>query len=130
MSLFEKKLNFKLEYAPYAEQSYVLNQHPAGTEAKVYRNTTGAIPGPTYGVVAYLPEPDGTGHALIIEGLNMAATQAAADTLFNPTSIEPVLRAAMLPDGTLRTFELLVETTSIGATAPGAQIIATRIYSP
>jgi len=129
VSLFEKKLNFKLESAPYAVQSYVLNQHPAGTEAKMYRNTTGATPGPTYGVVAYLPEPGGVGHALVIEGLNMAATQAAADTLFNPTVIAPVLREAMLPDGELRPFELLVETTSIGATAPGAQIIATRVYS-
>jgi hypothetical protein len=128
VSLFEKKLNFKLEYTPYAGQSYVLNEHPAGTEEKVYRNTSSATPGPTYGVVAYLPEPDGTGHALVIEGLNMAATQAAADALFNPTIIEPVLRQAQLPDGSLQSFECLIETTSIGAAAPGAQIIATRIH--
>jgi hypothetical protein len=83
----------------------------------------------TYGAIAYLPSLDGAGHMLIIKGLNMAATQAAADTLFNAGEIQPVLRQAALPDGTLRPFELLVETTSIGATAPGAQIIATRFYS-
>jgi hypothetical protein len=130
VSLFEKKLNFKLEYMPDMNQSYVLNEHPAGSEAGVYRNTTGATQGPTYGVIAYLPEPGGVGHALVIEGLNMAATQAAADTLFNAPVIEPVLREAMLPNGELRPFEVLIETTSVGATAPGAQIIAFRMHSP
>jgi hypothetical protein len=129
VSLFEKSLNFKLEYTPYTDQSYVLNEHPLGAEEKVYRNTADARPGPTYGVIAYLPEPGGAGHALVIEGLNMAATQAAADILFNPGAIEPVLKQAKLPDGSLEQFECLIETTSIGATAPGAQIIATRIHS-
>ena len=58
----------------------------------------------------------------------MAATQAAADMLFNAPGIQPVLQQARLPGGALRPFELLVETTSIGATAPTAQIVATRIY--
>ncbi len=129
VSLFEKKLNFKLEFTPLADESYVLNEHPIGTEEKLYRNATDQTPGPTYGVVAYLPEPGGVGHALVIEGLNMAATQAAADTLFNPNLIEPVLRQAQLPDGSLRPFEYLIETTSIGAAAPGSQIIATRIHA-
>jgi len=128
VSLFEKELNFKLEYTPYTDQSYVLNEHPVGMEAKMYRNTTGAKSGPTFGVVAYLPEPGGAGHALVIEGLNMAATQAAADILFDPGVIEPVLKQAMLPNGSLGAFECLIETTSIGASAPGAQIIATRIH--
>jgi len=129
VSLFEKKLSFKLEYTPQVDESYVLNEHPAGAEQRIYRNSTDATSNHTYGEIAYLPGLDGAGHVLIIQGLNMAATQAAADMLFNAAAIAPILRQAELPNGALRPFELLVETTSIGATAPGAQIIATRIYS-
>jgi hypothetical protein len=128
VSLFEAKLNFKLEYAPNVDESYVLNEHPAGTEQKVYRNGLNTAASPTYGAIAFLPGLDGAGQILIIQGLNMAATQAAADTLFNASSIQPVLQQAKLPNGALRPFELLVETTSIGAAAPGARIVATRIY--
>jgi hypothetical protein len=58
----------------------------------------------------------------------MAATQAAADTLFNAAVMEPILQKASLPNGDLRSFELLVETKSIEANAPEAHIIATRFY--
>ena len=128
VSLFEKKLNFKLEYTPDVDEQYVLNEHPAGAEQKFYRNSTDVAANHTYGAIAYLPSLDGAGHVLIIQGLNMAATQAAADTLFDAGAIKPVLQQAELPDGTLRPFELLVETTSVGATAPEARLIATRVY--
>ncbi len=129
VSIFERKLNFKLEYTPEVDDSFVLNEHPAGAEQKIYRNSTNNASNHTYGAIAYLPDLDGAGHVLIIQGLNMAATQAAADVLFKSGAIKPVLQQATLPNGTLRSFELLVETTSIGATAPGAQIIASRIYT-
>ncbi|WP_255462386.1 hypothetical protein [Granulicella sp. WH15] len=128
VSLFEKRLNFRLEYTPQVDQSFVVNLHPIDSEQAIYRNGTNEKPNRTYGTIAYLPEGDGAGHVLIIQGLNMAATQAAADTLFNAKAIKPILQQATLPNGSLKPFELLVETNSIGATAPEAQIIATRFY--
>ena len=128
VSLFENKLNFQLEYTPEVDDSYVLNEQPVGSEQKIYRNGTDPTSNHTYGAIAYLPNLDGTGHVLIVQGLNMAATQAAADILFNADETKSILQQAVLPNGTLRPFELLIETTSVGATAPGAQIIATRIY--
>jgi len=128
VSLFEKRLNFKLKYTPQVDQSFVLNEHPVGAEQTIYRNGSDETSNRTYGAIAYLPSLDGAGHVLIIEGLNMAATQAAADTLFNAKVMKPILQQASLPNGSLKSFELLVETSSIGATAPGAQVIATRFY--
>jgi hypothetical protein len=129
VALFEKDLNFRLLYMPEVDQSYVLNQHPVGTEQARYLNGTGAAANNTYGAIDYLPSLDGTGHVLIIQGLNMAATQAAADILFNQEKMQPILKQAAKRDGTLKSFELLLETSSIGATAPGAQIIAARYFS-
>jgi hypothetical protein len=128
VSLFEAKFNFKLEYTPNVDESYVTNTHPIASEQRVYRNGTSSAASSTYGTIAYLPGLDGAGHVLIIQGLNMAATQAAADALFNASIIQPVLQQARMPHGALRPFELLIETTSVGASAPGARIVATRIY--
>jgi hypothetical protein len=128
VSLFDSRLNFKLEYTPEINQSFVFNMHPASTEQTIYRNGTDKTANSTYGVIDYVPSLDGVGHVLIIQGLNMAGTQAAADTLFNSDAMKPILQQAS-SNGSLQSFELLVETSSIGATAPRAQIIATRFHS-
>jgi hypothetical protein len=128
VSLFDKELNFKLKYTPEVNRSFVLNEHPLSTEQREYQNGTEVTANRTYGAIDYLPSLDGTGHVLIIQGLNMAATQAAADTLLDPEAMKAVFKEATLPNGSLRPFELLIETSSIGATNPGARIIATRFY--
>ena len=129
VALFEDKLNFRLKYMPEVDQSYVWDGRPMGTEQKQYLNGTGQMANHTYGVIDYLPNLDGNGHVLIIQGLNMAATQAAADTLFNSDAMKPILQQAARSNGSLRPFELLIKTSSIGATDPSLQIIATRFYS-
>jgi hypothetical protein len=129
VSLFENNLNFRLEYLPEVDQSFVLNEHPRSGEQNKYMNGTGAPGDHTYGVIDYLPSLDGKGHVLILQGLNMAGTQAAADILWNSEEITPVLQQAVLPDGGLKPFELLVETRSIGATDQDVRILSTRFYS-
>jgi hypothetical protein len=128
VSLFDEKLNFRLEYTPKVDQSFVLNEQPFGNEQKRYLNGSDTAANYTYGTIAYLPSLDGAGHTLIIQGLNMAGTQAAAQILFNATAMKPILEKASLPDGSLKSFEALIETSSIGAAAPTAEIIATRFY--
>ncbi len=128
VSLFDQRLNFRFQYTPEVDRSFLVNQHPQAGEATIYRNATAGELDHTYGTVAYLPGAGGAGHILLVQGLNMAATQAAADILFDARAIQPVLAQAAGRDGTLRPFELLVETTSINAAAPEARIIATRVY--
>jgi hypothetical protein len=126
VGLFEKSLNFRLMYTGKVDQSYIVNASPVGAEQKIYRNGGESGENRTYGVIDFLPNLHNTGHILIIQGLNMAATQAAAEILFNRRMIGPVLDKAKQPDGSLKPFELLIETSSIVATAPSAHIIATR----
>jgi hypothetical protein len=128
VSLFDDRINFKLEYTREVDQSFVLNEHPLRTESPKYINGSDGMANQTYGAIDYLPGLDGTGHVLIIQGLNMAGTQAAADVLFNPEAMQPILQKASLPNGDLKSFELLVETKSIGANAPRAHVIAARFY--
>jgi hypothetical protein len=125
--LFEKNLNFKLVYTNKVDQSYIMNEAPIAGEQKIYRNGTNEKDNRTYGVIDYVANLHGNGHVLIIQGLNMAATQAAAETLFTQEAIRPALEKAKRADGSLQPFELLIETNSIVATAPSARILSMRI---
>jgi hypothetical protein len=129
VELFQKNLNFPLEYTTKVDQSYVLNRSPQGAEKKIYNNGDGNQDNETYGVIDYLPNLSGSGHVLIIQGLNMAATQAAAEILLDRKAMRSVMSQVARPDGSLGAFELLVETSSIGGAAPSARIIASRFYN-
>ena len=97
VALFDKELNFKLTYLSEINRSFVLNENPTGMELKQYSNGVDDTANRTYGTIDYLPNLDGTGHVLIIQGLNMAATQASAEILFKSVAMKPVLEQAALP---------------------------------
>ena len=59
----------------------------------------------------------------------MAGTQAAGDVLFNREAMQPFLDKAELANGSLKPFELLIETRSFVSNAPQVKIIASRVYS-
>jgi hypothetical protein len=80
----------------------------------------------TYGLIAYVPNLGGTGHVLIIEGVNMAGTQAAGAWLLNSDQMEPLLKRAMNPNGVIRSFEILIETRSIAANASRPSFVSMR----
>jgi len=79
-------------------------------------------------VISFLPNLGGNGHLLLLQGLDVAGTQAAAEVLFRQDALAPVLRRATRPDGSLRFFEVLLRATSIQSSAAGTQVIAFRIH--
>jgi hypothetical protein len=58
----------------------------------------------------------------------MAGTEAAEDFLFNEASMRPILQQASNPDRSLKSFELLIETSSIASDALTARVIASRLH--
>ena len=128
VELFQKSLNFEFSYAPHPNESYITNKHPLTGEAAIYRNDANTPSHRTYAVVALVPNLNNTGWVLIVEGLTMAGTQAAVETLFDRSAMRPVLQRAKTSSGTLRPFEMLIETRSFGSSAPQANVIASRLY--
>lgn len=125
VELFQKDLNFQFEPQPTEDKVIIRNTHPMAGE-KAFYETNQADPGrTTFGVIAVTPNLDGTGHVLIIEGINMAGTEAAADYLFSDASKE-VLNQIFDSKGTIRPFEVLLETSNIGANAARPRIISQR----
>jgi hypothetical protein len=129
VELFQKNLNFKFSYQPRPNASVITNTHPAAGEQSTYINDAAGPTHRTYAVIALVPNLDNTGWVLIVEGLTMAGTQAAADMLFSGGTLRPFLNTARSANGELNPFEILIETSSFGSNAPQAQIIASRIYT-
>jgi hypothetical protein len=128
VELFQKQLNFQFsDGSEFGGSPAILNQHPLSGERTRYASEANDPLLRTYGLIAYVPNLGGTGHVLIIEGVNMAGTQAAGVLLLNPDEMEPLLERAMSPNGVIRPFEVLIETRDIAANASRPSIVSMRM---
>lgn len=124
----ESGANFRIIDRSGMQGASVINVNPRPGEAASYVSHWNEPAHETYALISYLPNISGTGHLLLLQGLDAAGTQAAAETAFHPEAIAQILRQATRADGSLRHFEILLHTTSIESNAMGTQVIATRIY--
>jgi hypothetical protein len=126
VELFQKDLNFQFEVLQKDDKVIIRNIHPLSGEKAFYETNETDPARSTFGVIAVTPNLDATGHVLLIEGLNMAGTEAAADYLLSDAS-RALLSQVFDPKGNMLPFEVLLETSNIGANAPRPQIISQRI---
>jgi hypothetical protein len=123
----QKNMNFRITYGNGMQEAWITNTKPLPGEAAAYVSHWNEPVHETYAVIAYVPNLSGNGHMLLIQGLDVAGTQAAAETLLKRDALESVLRAASIRGGGLRPFEILLRSTSIESNSANTQIIATRI---
>jgi hypothetical protein len=126
VELFQKDLNFRFEPQRNEDRTIIRNIHPMAGEKPFYETDQTDPARTTFGVIAVTSNLDGTGHVLLIEGINMAGTEAAADYLFSDAS-KALLSQVFDSKGNLLPFEVLLETSNIGANAPRPRIISQRI---
>lgn len=124
--LFEKNLAFELVGDVGAHSWKILNRHPAPGEASSYQGERDDPPHKTYARIAWVPNVDHTGHILMLQGLDMAGTQAAAQTLLHSTALMDVWRQANACNTPDASFEVLLGTTSISSNAGTIHVLATR----
>jgi hypothetical protein len=126
--LAEGNANFHIVDRPGMEGAVILDTSPKAGEAASYASHWNEPSHDTYALITYLPNLSGNGHLLVLQGLDVAGTQAAAEMLLRPSAIDAILKSATRADGTLRNFEVLLRSTSIESSATGTQVIASRIY--
>jgi hypothetical protein len=125
--LFEKTLNFEFEYEPHPNASHIVNRRAQAGELPIYENDATGPSHRTYAVIGFVPNLNSTGWVLLVEGLTMAGTQAAMDTLFS-SAMRPLLEQFKSTDGSVSPFEILIETRSFGSDSPQATVVASRVY--
>lgn len=122
VELFEPQMNFVLHDDLDKDERGFINRTPRGSEPAYFRSQ-----GYEYGVLAYLPNLSGSGHALLIEGTSVAGTESISDFLFEDSDFEPFLEKILRPDGTLPHFEILLRSRSLDGSAGHSEIIAYRV---
>ncbi len=127
-SIAQNSANFRIVYRQGMQSATIINMTPQSGEAASYVSHWNEPAHDTYALIAFVPNLGGNGHLLLLQGLDVAGTQAAAEALFHPAAIAPILRQATRPDGSLRFFEILLRSTSIDSNSTGTQVVATRIY--
>jgi hypothetical protein len=127
-AIAEANANFRIVDRPGMEGAQITNRNPQPGESPSYLSRWNEPAHDTYALIEFLPNLSGSGHLLVLEGLDVAGTQAAAEMLLRPSAIAPILKRATRPDGSLRYFEVLLRSTSIESNATGTQVIASRIY--
>jgi hypothetical protein len=120
-SLFDSRLNFTMTIDDN-NSSTIMNRAPAAGERQIYARTDTV----GYCIVAYLPNPSGTGKALLIEGTSVEATEAGGDFLLSESRLsnfQKTLQVNKFPY-----FEVLLKTSQVKGTPFTATIEAYRTY--
>lgn len=126
VDLFTDEMNFLVKYDPALDQSFVENLHPRAGEQALYAQPANPYASLGYSVIAYLPNPSRTGSALIIEGTNAEATNAAGDFVTSEEAMSNFLRK--LPGTRIPYFEILLKTSRMSGTPFHAEVVAYRTY--
>jgi hypothetical protein len=127
-AIAESNANFRIVDQPGMNGAQIINLKPQPGESATYSSHWNEPAHETFALIDFLPNLSGSGHLLVLEGLDVAGTQAAAEMLLYPSAIDPILKQATRPDKSLRNFEVLLRSTSIESNATGTQVIASRIY--
>jgi hypothetical protein len=124
--LFEDEMNFVTDFDNGRSQAFVSDRHPIPGEQSRYEVSydPNALVG--YSVIAYLPNPGGTGNAIILAGTDSDATDAAAEFLTSEQDLEKF--ESTLHVKTLPYFEILLKTSRLSGTSLSSELLAYRTY--
>jgi hypothetical protein len=127
-AIADKSANFHIVYREGMEGARIINAKPQPGEQASFESHWNEPAHETFALISFLPNLSGNGHLLLLQGLDVAGTQAAAEALFHPGTIASILQRATRPDGSIHSFEILVRSTSINWNSTDSQVIASRIY--
>ncbi len=125
--LFEERLNFKL--VRRAEVALFSNTSPRPGEQAEYATyqSSHINSGQGYARLAYLPAQSGHGFVLLLSGLNMVTSEAAAEYATNPKYLPEMVKLLGAPDAAhLPHFEILLRTSAFDSTPKDMSPVAFR----
>jgi hypothetical protein len=125
-SRFDDKVNFVTDYDDVNSQQFVRNRSPNSGEQAIYLVPREANSLVGYSVIAYLPNPSGTGKVIILAGTDSDATGAAAEFLTSEDQLEK-FRSTLHVDH-FPYFEVLLKTSRLSGTSFNSELVAYRTH--
>jgi hypothetical protein len=128
LELYEPGMNFVGVNDGVHHSFSFINRHAQAGETPEFSVSDADPTRRVLGVLAFMPNLDADGNALIIEGNSMAGTEAIGDFLFDDAALLPFLAKIKTVDGHLPHFEVLVESNSVNGSAGAFRILAYRTH--
>ena len=124
VGLFENRLNFRTVFEESPRAAYFVNQSPRPGEQPVYRGQWAAL---GFCRVAWLPNPKGTGEALLISGTDVQVTEAGSEFITSERWVRALRSSLGLKwNEPAPHFEALLQGQLINATVPEFQAVVVR----
>jgi len=128
VELFERSMNFVFTTDTPGNHNAFRNNHPQPGEPSLYGPGISGSDKTIYAVIAFLPNLSETGDVLLLEGINMAGTESAADLIMDDSRLLPLLAKVRRPDGSLPHFEMMLECSTLTDSATPARVVALHSY--
>ena len=122
----QDNLNFRFIYKPGENRRWIENRNPAAGEPATYASDKNGLSGKTYSVLAFIPNLNRSGHILLIQGLDGSGTEAAMNLLTHDGGLSEALNKMQNPDGTIGSFEVLLESISLNSRTTSIRVVSAR----
>jgi hypothetical protein len=133
LQLFEPQLNFFLEESPGSRTYFFRNKAPRPGEQSSYGlGNNGKPSAESYADIALLPNLAGTGYVLLLSGITMEMTEAAAELVTSPefSSVLSKMLNARSGYAPAPYVEILLQAKTVPGTTRASKIICYRILAP
>lgn len=125
---FEPKTNFYFaDSSSELTNSVLMNRSPRSSEQVSYISTDVNHVHTEYSVIAFQPNLNGSGNALLLEGQSEISTEAAEKFVLNNVDLVPFLNKIRRKDGSLPHFELVLQVKGMGGSAASYEMLAYRV---
>ena len=131
VSLFSNQLDFVFAFDKNSRQEFIRNVHPKPNELSTYNPTAqGWATGQSFGILAFVQNPDQNGQVLLLAGASGEGTEAAGKLATDPDRLAPLLRACGIqPSGPPQHFELLFRFSSMAGSPSDISVVACHVLS-
>jgi hypothetical protein len=109
------------------EASGYHNNHPRPGEPANYARPEHPLTR-DYAIISFLPGMQSGKQMMLLSGLTTLGTQAAVEFASRPDGARELLRRASAPDGKVRPFEALLETTVVGGVPLEVRLITMHVH--
>jgi hypothetical protein len=125
---FEPKMNFYFsDSRSELTNSVLMNRSPRNNEQASYDSTDVAHVHTEYSVIAFQPNLNGSGNALLLEGQSQMSTEAAANFVENDADLLPFLNKIRRKDGSIPHFEVLLKVKGMSGNAASFEMLTYRV---
>lgn len=129
LELLEKQMDFVLQDDLHKGVLQIVNRHPRGGEQSVYLYRGNTEQGGGLAEIAFLPNLNGSGNILVVQGFTLADTQAAAEFVTNGKDFDRLFAQVARTHAALPHFECLLQTADVNGVASQPIVLAWHIHS-